>query len=219
MALFLTETYPSSNSLIIYRDNNKKESDLADLFYSEFDSLSNHTSISKINYSKAGFNDLKSKLVKTKRNLLVIPTSDESYLSSLLTKLAELKDYNFIVAGLPTWEHFESIDPVQLETFNTHIFNASFIDYKNATVKDFRKHFIETYHTDPLYIAFQAYDLVQWVQSNSDKTNADFEKLRLPSTLTTNGIKPFKICKNCGFENSAIAVLKYKDGLLVKVNH
>ena len=171
MAAYLNETYPNTTSLIIYRDNNKKETELADLFYSVIDSLSNHSSTEKVNYTKGEFNSLKSKLAKTKRNLLVIPSSDESYISSLLNKLSDLKEYNFVIAGLPTWEHFESIDPLQLEIFNTLIFNSGFIDYKNESVKIFRKHFIETYHADPLYSAFQAYDLTQWVQSNRDKNN------------------------------------------------
>lgn len=221
MASYLQKTYPLSNSIIIYRDNNKRESELADLFFTEMDSLSNHGSVKKINYAQGGFESLKSKLSSSKGNLLVIPSSDESYISSLLNKLSELKDYNFVIAGLPTWEHFESIDPALLETFNTHIFNANFINYKNQTVKDFRKNFIANYDADPLYTAYQANDLVHWVQYNLTKNNSAIEKYQSPASLhfTTNGIAPLRICSNCGFENSTISVLKYKDGLLEKVNH
>lgn len=221
MAFYMDQTYSGSNSIIIYRDNNKRESELADLFFSEMDSLSNHESAKKINYAQGGFDALKSKLSATKRNLLVIPSSDESYISSLLNKLSELKEYNFVIAGLPTWEHFESIDPAQLETFNTHIFNANFIDYKNQAVKDFRKNFISTYHTDPLYSAYQANDLAQWIQYNLLKNNSEIEKYQSSTSLhfTTNGIVPLRSCNNCGFENSTISILKYKDGLLEKVNH
>ncbi len=219
MAGYLCKTYPNSSSLVIYRENNKKETDLADLFYAEIDSLTSSASTLKINNSKTEFIDIKSKLVKTKRNILVIPSSDESYISSLLNKLSDLKDYNFVIAGLPTWEHFESIDPSQLETLNTHIFNANYIDYKSESVKNFRKRFIESYHTDPLYTAFQAYDLTQWLLKNMNVNNFNLNNYREPVTLTAAGIKPLKICENCGFENVSIAVLKYKNNLLLKVNH
>lgn len=220
MARYLHENYSGSSALILYRENNKKEADLADLFFSELDSLANHVAIKKINYSQGGFENLKSKLSLTKKNLLVIPSSDESYITSILNKLSDLKSYNFILAGLPTWEHFESIDPSQLEAFNTHIFSASFIEYRNPAVKDFRKNFISSYHVDPLYSAYQAYDLVQWIQYNISKNNADIEKYQSPPALhyITNGIVPLRYCNNCGFENSVISVLKYKDGLLEKVN-
>ncbi len=221
MAHYLHENYSGLPALILYRDNNKKESDLADLFFSELDSLSNHVATKKINYLQGGFENLKSKLSSTKKNLLVIPSSDESYISSILNKLSDLKTYNFILAGLPTWEYFESIDPSQLETFNTHIFSASFIEYQNPAVKEFRKNFISSYHADPLYSAYQADDLVQWIQYNISKNNAEIEKYQSPSALQyiTNGIVPLRYCTNCGFENSVISVLKYKDGLLEKVNH
>src|SRR5438445_269385 len=37
MAAYLSDTYPASPAMVIYRDNNKKESDLADLFFSYLD--------------------------------------------------------------------------------------------------------------------------------------------------------------------------------------
>lgn len=212
----LNNYYPGSNTVIIYRETNKKETDIADLFYDGSDSTSTNK-ITKFNYGKDGFGGLKSKLVASKQNVLIIPSSDESYLSSLLTKLSDLKDYKFIIAGLPTWEYFESIDPLLLESLNTHIFNASFIDYNNEEVKKFRKQFLETYHADPAYSAFQGYDLINWIQSNKQEHKLNIDRYQTIS-FTTQGLNPVKVCSNCGFENASLPILKYKNSLLERVN-
>ncbi len=216
MSAYLNSTFSGSTFLIINRDLNKKETELANLFFTELDSLTNHNSVLKV---KGEFNDIKTKLVKSKQNILLIPSSDESYLSSLLNKLSDLKDYRITIAGLPTWEHFESIDPTLLETFKTHIFNASYIDYKKESVKQFRKQFIESYHADPSYSAFQAHDLINWIQSNSKNSYSELDHFKTISSITLSEFKPVRISGNCGFENYSISILKFNDGLLEKVNH
>lgn len=219
MAAFLKEQYPDAAYSIIYRSDVKKEDDLAELFNGELHSLFNDTAVRKINYAPDGWNRLQKNLKTTKRNILIIPSSDESFLTTLLTKLNTEEQYSFLIVGLPTWEHFESLDQSLLETLNTHIFNTTFLDYENEKVKQFRKQFIEAYHADPVFAAYSGYDLYQWIDTNFTKFGKELEKYESTTSLTSpeTGFEFVRLCDNCSFENQNISVLVFKDGALKRV--
>ncbi|MBL7925056.1 MAG: hypothetical protein JNL88_12720 [Bacteroidia bacterium] len=210
-AAFIAAKYPASNFIAVYREQ-RKENDIAALFAGVIDSVSGkpgHCSL--FNFKNGGLNGLKSKLVKGKRNLLMIPTSDESFLSSLLNKLSELKsEYTFMLCGLPSWETFDSVDPEQMKEFETIIFNGTYVDVRSADVLAFRKRFIAEYHTDPMPQAYMAFDAVRYIAGRhrkDQKGGMQFRSLLNPGTEMV--LHP--VCEHCGSENKAVNFLKYGD--------
>ena len=219
MTDYLKDKNPSAVFTVIYRKDVKKEADLADIFNDELQSLFKDSINRKIDYSKADINILKKNLKPDRRNILIIPTSDQAFLSPLLIRLDKEEQYNFLVAGIPTWDRFESMDLSLLERLNTFIFNASYLDYENEKVKQFRKMFIENYHTDPLYSAYSGYDIYRWISDNVEKFGNETEKYKSSTSLTApgSGFIFEKSCSNCGFENQTISILFFKEGALKKV--
>lgn len=221
MISFLNKTYPFSALTVIYRENIKKEADLATLFTDEIRITWNDSGVvKKNNYITDGWTILQKQLQKGKRNIIIIPTSDEAFLSSILGKINAVEGYDILLCGLPTWEYFESIDFSLLEKFNTHIFNSTYIEYDVAEVKSFRKKFIEEYNADPLITAFTGYDIYKWIAGNFSKHGVNIENYESTSNLEAhgNGFQFKKICDNCGWENQFISVLKFQDGGLKKEN-
>ncbi|MEP7265366.1 MAG: hypothetical protein ABI772_12750 [Bacteroidota bacterium] len=221
MASYVQLKQPSAVYRFIYRSDNKKETDLADLFYSEMISLGvDSGNCKKINYNTDGWNLIQKNWKAGKKNVLFIPISDESILTSLLKKIDTHDASEVMIIGLPTWEFFETMDFSLLENLNTHLFSSSYIDYEDENVKAFRKRFVETYHADPLPSAFTGYDYYNWVSGNFNKHGnkiADFESI--PNlTSPTSGFRFKRVCDNCGWENQYISVLKFQEGVLVKVN-
>ena len=218
MAAYLSATYPASNFIAVYRDQ-RKEDDLAKLFQSVIDSAAGKAGTTALYNWKGGWSGLKSKLAKAKRNLLIVPTSDESFLSSLLNKMREEKDnYTFMLCGLPAWESFESIDPLVMKDFDATIFNGSFIDYKSTAVSSFRKRFIDSYHADPLPQAFWGYDLVLKIAVDE---NRKVNRLTLPDfmpTVEVNKDPKWQMAgEGAGFENRNINFLRFGDYDLVRL--
>ncbi|CAN5406397.1 hypothetical protein BH11BAC2_BH11BAC2_16420 [soil metagenome] len=220
MAAFLYENFPASNFIAIYREQ-RKENELAAFFAAEIDSLAGKAGTCfSMNYKTGSWPTLQAKLTKQKRNILIIPTSDESYLSTLLLKLDESqKDYSFLLCGLPSWDKFESVNPVVLSELNTHIFNGLFIDQSNIRVMNFRKAFIDEYHADPMLQAYQAFDLVTYIAVNYAKYQKEYSKyLSLPNLeFPEMGYKYVPVCESCGLENKRVTVLKFGDYELKRV--
>lgn len=218
-AAYMARKWPASRFILVYRDQ-RGEDALASLYAGELDSTLGVSGKSvKLNYKSAGWNGLKEKLDKSKRNVLIIPTTDESFLSSILIKLAEVKnDYSIMLAGLPVWESFETIDPSVLTGFNTHIFNNLFLDFNYPATTAFRNAFVSRYHGDPLPQAYIAYDLIRMIALGTGMGDnyaaPSFPVVAFP----VGGYRFSKACTECGSENSNVSVLRYGDYVMQRVN-
>lgn len=217
MAAYLAATYANESIFSVYREQ-RKEDDIARLFETVVDSVSGKPgTVSMFNW-KNGWAGLKPKLSKTKRNILIVPTSDESFLSSLLNKMKEEKEnYRFVLCGLPAWEGFESVDPEVMKGFDATFFNGTFIDYKSSGVQSFRKIFIQQYHVDPLPQAFWGYDLVRMIaHDTNNRTKEIMMATYLPVVEVMKAANWQQVCEGCGYENRTANFLRYGDYEFVK---
>jgi hypothetical protein len=218
---FLYSAYFNSNFMLVYRDV-RKENDLAAFIGSIIDSTSQKpNTCAKVNYKSAGWAGISAKLSKTKKNVLIIPTNDESYLSTLVRKIDEVSaDYEIMICGLPTWDGFETVDQALLKKLNTHIFNGIYLDYTNVNVLNFRQKFITNYHNDPMAPAFQAFDLITHLTSNYEKFGYDFDKYIAKPTIEApvGGFRFERVGANGGWENRNLSILKYADYKYIRIN-
>lgn len=222
MANYIAAHYSSYKIIVVYRDA-KKEKELGDWFASQIDSAFIKNNVdsfkcTRVNYNTVKFDGLTAKLDKSKRNLIVITSSDEAFVSPLLSQLNEQSDkYKFQVCGLPTWENFETVNELDLEKSETIIFSSNFLNYDDAELKNFRKVFITKYKTDPTYQAYQGFYLIKgfikkakadkkyW--ENLTKDNSDFN----PSLFNFKATTRFN-----GYDNIHISVMKFADFRLVQ---
>lgn len=221
MATYIAKNFAEAKIIVIYRDV-KKEKELGDWFAAQIDTafVNENGDTSKttlINYSTAKTSGLISSLHKTKKNLLVVASSGEAFISSLVKILNDTTDvYSIQLCGLPTWENFESINLVELQQLQTLIFSTNYVDYTNEELNNFRKSFIIKYATDPLYQAYQGFFLMKGlikiknlnkVWGDSININSYFEK----ELFHFNWLTPFE-----GYENSKMSILKFDNYKLVK---
>ncbi len=210
-AIFMAEKYPASNFIIVSREQ-RRENDIAALFASVIDSIRGKSNGTVINYKSDGWSLLKSKLLKNKRNLIIIPTSDESFLSSILNKISEVKtDYSFMLCGMPGWETFNSIDPQLMKELEAVFFNGMYADISSPSVNAFRKKFISEYHADPLIQAYMAYDQISFIASQEFRSGG--KKLVYSNLLYhSNGPEQLlPVCDACGFERKSVNIIKFDD--------
>lgn len=213
-ASWLLNSFADGNFITITREQ-RREKDLASLFARVVDSISTDSGrVIRFVHSAKTWDGLKAKLKKQGSNILFVPTSDESFLTTLVNALNAVRDdYSITLCGLPTWEGFETIDVSALDSLNTHLFSGTHIDTEQISALAFRKAFIQVNHTDPLLQAYLAWDatLVALHEQLTDLP-AGFPDFVGPHNLLEN------IGDSCGFENKSIQVMKYVDFSLVQVN-
>lgn len=207
-AMRLVESYPDAEIHTVYREQ-RNERDVARLFKAVIDSVSlDSTRCRPFHYKGQSWNSFTSKLVSGKSNLIIVPSSDESFLSSFLNGLEPVrKEVEIMLCGMPSWESFESIDPVSLQEMNTLLFNGYYIDGNSPEVMEFRRAFVHEYHTDPLPQAYMAWDGL--VCAFMEWSGEESAPLSLKPLNISGDLEP--VCEGCGKENREVQVLRYGD--------
>jgi hypothetical protein len=220
MADYIVEQYHYSNFWVLSRKI-KRENELAEVFKNETDSIlqnkfGSETKTTTIYYSDSLPKVLLKYLSPEKRTILYLPSSDESYVSSVLNGLDTLNQ-QITVVGLPTWENFETVQFGKMLNLEIYIFSNSYLDYDDPGTKYFRKKFIDHYKNDPLFNAYQGFLLTNYFSNLFNSYDKNFMDHASDDTLNS----PFKFVRaqnGNGHENISISVLKYSDYRLVKVN-
>ncbi|MFM9055804.1 MAG: hypothetical protein ACKOQY_03835 [Bacteroidota bacterium] len=213
-ASWLLNRFSDGNFIAVTREQ-RREKDLAALFARVVDSISTDSGrVIRFVHAGKSWDGLKSKLKKQGNNIVFVPTSDESFLTTLVNALKSYRDdYSITLCGLPTWEGFETIDVSALDSLNTHLFSGTHIDTELVPGLAFRKAFIQVNHTDPLLQAYLAWDatlvaLREWMTD----VPAGFPAFVGPhNRLESAG-------DTCGRESKSIQVLRYSNFSLLPVN-
>ncbi len=160
-----------------------------------------------LDYSKGGAKALADSLAKTKNNVIFISSSNEDMVSTILGELKEhVLDKTITVAGLPTWQYFETIDQNLMDKCNVYIFSSGFIQYGSTEVENFRKFYRETYSGEPSEFAFQGYDALLFAAKNLMKYGKKF--ISTGKTMYVDGIFSEYEIENSAKENKIIHVFQ-----------
>jgi LysM repeat protein/ABC-type branched-subunit amino acid transport system substrate-binding protein len=228
MCDYLYDKYARENIVILHQDS-RKENDIAAMFNSalqarQFSKGSNDSlPVKNFVYNGKLFEKESTLLDKSKKNIFIIPSSDEAFVSPVISRLDSLDEYQFVVCGIPTWENFESIEPQKLQKLHTLIFSTSFVDYNDAAVKSFRRSFVEKYKADPLYNAYLGFSIAYLSGTVLEKgEDKDFIKLLDKKDSKESRTLPAKFdfrsnSKNDGKENYHISILRFDNYRLVSV--
>lgn len=213
MAQEMSTLYSNSNFVLAWR-NVRRENELADAFRSVLKSNKDYVEVNLQDKGAAGLIQL---LNRTKKNVVFIVSSDEAYISPLLTQLEEQQLGETVVAGLPTWQRFESLDFMSYQNLRIHVFDNTHIDYDNPVVANLRNQFIRNYYHDPLPMAFHGYDLMLTFGKTMTGTTVNLEQWISSTNSTINGMPLFTGVGEGMFENRSITVLRFSDYRLVPV--
>ncbi|MCX6292188.1 MAG: LysM peptidoglycan-binding domain-containing protein [Bacteroidetes bacterium] len=164
---------------------------------------------------------VKKALSKNADNLVFVPSSNEDFVSSLVNGLKEYsEEYRITIIGLPTWQYFETIDPLLLELFDVHIFSSSWIQLKDPVTMAFRKDFSDQYHTEPDEPAYLGFDAM--MVAADDLINGHGKARESDSENILKGIySSYRFEKNTShdfFENHYISIGRYQDYELKKIH-
>ena len=101
-------------------------------------------------------NGLEKLFVKDAENVVLIPSKNEAYVSSIVTTIAGITrnhHLNVTLWGLPDWLRFQSLKPEDVHQLNGHVFSYYAMDYNDPQTIAFVDKFRSWYHTEPIAIS------------------------------------------------------------------
>ncbi|MCW3102384.1 MAG: hypothetical protein JWO09_824 [Bacteroidetes bacterium] len=222
MAGFVVDSFDTQNIILVNTGNVKE---LA--FYSAFKTAANKGLLGKGHAPADSVKEVtriegvQNALSSTKRNIIVLPSNNQSYVTEFISKLNVMKEkHDIVLFGLQNWNSYDNLDLEYLNNLSLHTPANNFVDYDNVIAKQFIKTYRDRYKAEPENYAYQGFDVTYYFLAALQKEGKAFLNT-LPANRQ-NGIETnFNFAQfpsDSGFENRYVYILKYKDYKLVKAN-
>ncbi len=223
MATYVIDSFQTQNIVLVNGGGLAKDIP----FYNSFKKTANDYLLGRSANKKdtikeaKGLSGLQLMLSTTQVNVVVLPSSNQSFVTEFISKLNALRDkYKIVLFGLQTWMNYDNLDFEYLNTVSLHTPSNTFIDYNNPKVKTFIKNYRESYKTEPDHFAFQGFDVTYFFMNALKQNGTGF--LNNLGQLKYNGLDAnFEFSQfpvESGFENKYVFIQKYQDYKLVKAN-
>ncbi len=166
---------------------------------------------------------------KTKPNIVVIPSTNQSFISEAVNRLYQDKQENnkdsILVFGMSNWIEMESLDFNYLKKLYATVSCCTFTDYLNPGTKKFIGQYRNEYKTDPTGSVFSGFDIGYFYLGGLQKFGNDLQR-KLPE-LKHKGIQTeFNFTQadpsstlgpGSGYENKGVGIMKFENYSYIRV--
>lgn len=170
---YLQRDHLNSNVIFLYestqKDDYMRAKDLEQAFntYRLTYGDSVKTLAASVNYRANGIDGLVGYLDAFQENVLVVPSSDEAFITRLFIQLnPALEDFQFRVIGMDNWKGFSSFEPFYFELYKVHFPSTGGVDYTRESVQHFVKDYYKIIKNEPNDFTFQAFDVAFYIGKN-----------------------------------------------------
>lgn len=213
-------TFQDKNIVIVHNGDSLGYSNIEMVKNRIFSYLSVDTLVNNIQFKEVVFKDsinvFEHALDKDICNIFVVPSSNEAFVTDVVTKLNTLKTFgsDVEVVGLSRWQRFKNVDPEYYFNLNLSLATPFFIDYHHDDVKNFVLKYRQVYRTEPKQMAIHGYDVGLFFLSALRDYGTNFSNciLNYNIDLLQANYKFAKWYENSGFENIGVDMIKYYDG-------
>lgn len=169
--------------------------------------------IKEIKWDNGSIDPIKHLLSDSLFNIIVIPSSDQVYVTELLSKLNPLnKDYIFKVIGTENWLKYSNLDVDYLENLHVSIPVDAYTNFKQEEVKRFIRSFERRFEVFPESFSFLGFDVCFFYLNMLNKNGTRFES-SLEQTKERYLYRQFNFFKTgieSGYENSSLRILEQR---------
>lgn len=155
----------NSNLILIHDADTSDRTEIELLKNTLFTRFENDSIFDQVVFKEVRFNDslllnIRHTLVHDKKNLVIVPSNNEAYVSIVLSNLDEnLKNYDIEVLGMPSWLAFRNIDLEYFHNLQVTIMTSFFIDYDDIGIRHFLKKCIHDLGYEPQELKSKGYNL------------------------------------------------------------
>ncbi len=215
-ASIFISNFPSSNFVLIHRDD-PFERNTVDAFKNNiFRHFSYNSEFENLVFKEVIYTDptvnIEQSLVKDGKNIVIVPSTDQAFVSNILMRLNILtRNYDITIFGLNEWQRFANIEVEYLHNMEFHFASPFYINYNDRNVTRFLARFREKFYTEPSHYGFQGYDIMFYFLQAMKTYGPDFRDC-LPVMRTELLQADFlfrKAGRQSGLENNGISIVRY----------
>ena len=222
-------------NLILIHDadtSNKEEIEL--LKNRLFEQFNTDSVFDQVIFKEVKFNDslllkMKHTLVQDRKNLVIVTSNNEAYVSIILSNLdGNLKTYEIEVLGMPSWLEFRNIDLEYFHNLQVTLLTSFFIDYDDRNTRHFLRSCIRVLGYEPqelkskgYNLTFLGYDIALYFIKAYTTYGKEFQKcIQYMKVKSLLGKYQFvqKFPAN-GFENTSLVYIRYNKDFTVNKVH
>ncbi|MFP4447158.1 MAG: LysM peptidoglycan-binding domain-containing protein [Bacteroidales bacterium] len=189
-----------------------------------FSHISRDTSLIDIRLKEVAFSKdsllyLEQAMNHDEENIVVVPTNDEAFVTSVLTNLNTLykKDYKIKVFGFSDWKDFENIDQEYLYNLKLNLFTPFYVNYEDESVKGVIRKYRSLFKSEPSKYVFHGFDIGYYFFNTMYTYGKNYKDCMLFSTpeLCQSEYQFFRHSDDEGIENIAITILQYNQDFTI----
>ncbi len=160
-------------------------------------------------------------LVGDRHNVLLVPSEDVEFVSTLVRKLVPLAaQYKLVVYGMHSWTNMDVVSHADLDRVNLRVPVASYVFRQDPAVRAFERRFRARFATDAGPYAFLGFDVAFYYLKALKQEGPGFaERFDLVETKPLHmRFRMKRMGEENGFGNEGVVILELKDLVLRPVD-
>ena len=155
------------------------------------------------------------KLDPVRPNVLVVPSEDVEFVTTVITKLTGLvPKYKITVYGMDTWTEMSTLDVAALVKLGVRVPANDFIDHSSPAVNAFVAAYRARYHNEPGEYAFLGYDVTLYFLGAHMQFGSAFPQhySEVRSKPLHMDFRMYQLGPENGWSNGSAVMLEYRQG-------
>jgi len=206
--------YNSNDNLVIVKPTKAEDIVLYNAFIKTFNEEPLEGSRPRL--IETSVDGMKVFLQKSKDNVLIIPTNDNTFARKFMFTLNRsnfrARKDGLYVYGTKEWADFKDVNGGFKNTYNLHFASSNYVDYYTDEMIELNKQFRANFKTDMSMMAIQGYDIMTYFCSSFFMENDK-------PYLLMNGFDFQQISDNDGYMNNHVFVVQQEEFELIKAGH
>jgi LysM repeat protein/ABC-type branched-subunit amino acid transport system substrate-binding protein len=212
---YIISTFRNGNIVILQTSNAGHEAeDAVSKLKSEMVTIGgkdNVTTIRLCNFRKDGYSGLRGMMEKERKNILVLPTTNEAEVSVVVSNIKTLAaEFDVAVIGNSRMPQLESIDPEHYHQGNLEFLTPYWPDPSKEVTRSFIHKFRIYFRADPDQYCIQGYDVTFFFVKALSDFGSDIGKcIYNEKAGLVQGTYHFSKSPSGGFINKGLSVIQY----------
>lgn len=212
-----------TDNVILVSSDKFKDYDYQQAFMSSYQSnLVYGDTLRATKLGQFGISSVQDKLSKTKKNIIVVPSSDLGFVSDFMNRLSNVSrtDYDIVVMGMEKWLDYHNVDIQYKNRFKLTVPSSTYLNFDDEPAQAFIERYRQKFNQEPgsAGYAFLGFDVAYYFLNGMLRHGLDLETYF--NKEKTSGIHlEFDFERRAdGCYNRHVYLLRYNDFQLNKIN-